>query len=70
MQLVLGTAAVSRSVAPLLAVEAGLAGNLTPVASFANLLALLTVRRSGLPLRRTIALQVVVGTVAFLPAFL
>lgn len=69
-QLMLGTVAVSQTAAPRLAVEAGLAGNITPIASFANLLALMIVRRSGLPVRRTIFLQVAIGVVSFLPAFL
>ena len=69
-QLMLGTAAVSQRAAPLLAVEAGLAGNITPIGSFANMLALMMVRRGGLPIRRTILLQAAVGLVSFLPAFL
>ena len=69
-QLMLGTVAVPQTAAPRLAVEAGLAGNITPIASFANLLALLMVRRGGLPVKRTILLQVVVGVISFLPAFL
>ena len=69
-QLILGTVAVPRTAAPMLAVEAGLAGNITPIASFANLLALLIVRRAGLPVRRAILLQIVVGIISFLPAFL
>jgi len=69
-QLMIGTVAISQRAAPLLAVEAGLAGNITPVASFANMLALLIVKRSGLPVRKAILLQVAVGLVSFLPAFL
>jgi Na+/H+ antiporter NhaD/arsenite permease-like protein len=69
-QLIIGTTAVHPQVAPLLAVEAGLAGNITPVASFANLLALAMVRRGGLPVRRTVLLQLVIGLVSFVPAFL
>jgi Na+/H+ antiporter NhaD/arsenite permease-like protein len=69
-QLVLSTSSVSAHVAPKLAVDAGLAGNIDPISSFANLLALQMVARSGLPVRKTILLQVVVGLVAFLPAFL
>ena len=56
--------------APKIAVEAGLAGNITPVGSFANILALTLVRRAGLPVRRTILLQLAIGLVSFLPAFL
>jgi len=69
-QLMLGTMAVSQRVAPLLAVEAGLAGNITPIGSFANMLALTMVRRNGLPITRIIILQAAVGLVSFLPAFL
>ena len=69
-QLVLSTATVSAHVAPKLAVDAGLAGNIDPISSFANLLALQMVSRSGLPVRKTILLQAAVGLVAFLPAFL
>jgi Na+/H+ antiporter NhaD/arsenite permease-like protein len=69
-QLMLGTVAVPQTAAPMLAVEAGLAGNITPIASFADLLALLMVRRGGLPVRRAILLQVAVGVISFLPAFL
>jgi Na+/H+ antiporter NhaD/arsenite permease-like protein len=69
-QLMLGTVAISQRAAPMLAVEAGLAGNITPIASFANILALLMVRRGGLPIRKAILLQVVVGLISFLPALL
>ena len=69
-QLVLSTATVTPHAAPILAVSAGLAGNIDPISSFANLLALLMVRRSGMPIRKAVALQVVIGLVAFLPAFL
>jgi Na+/H+ antiporter NhaD/arsenite permease-like protein len=69
-QLVLSTTSVTPHAAPILAVDAGLAGNIDPISSFANLLALLMVARSGLPVRRAIALQLAVGLVAFLPAAL
>ena len=69
-QLMLGTTAISQRVAPMLAVEAGLAGNITPIGSFANILALMMVKRSGLPIRKAILLQAAVGLVSFLPAFL
>ncbi|MDA4113880.1 MAG: SLC13 family permease [Thaumarchaeota archaeon] len=69
-QLVLSVTSVSPQVAPKIAVEAGLAGNIDPVASFANILALLMVRRAGLPIRRAILLQFFVGIVSFLPALL
>jgi len=69
-QLVLSTATLTPHAAPILAVDAGLAGNIDPISSFANLLALLMVRRSGLPVRSAIALQLVIGLVAFLPAAL
>jgi Na+/H+ antiporter NhaD/arsenite permease-like protein len=69
-QLVLSTATVTPHAAPILAVDAGLAGNIDPISSFANLLALLMVKRSGVPVRRAIVLQLVIGLVAFLPAVL
>ena len=69
-QLVVSLAPVGQRAAGRLAVEAGLAGNLDPIASFANLIALLMVRKEGLPLRRIVALQAAVGLAAFLPALL
>jgi Na+/H+ antiporter NhaD/arsenite permease-like protein len=69
-QLIVGTVPVGPRVAPLLAVEAGLAGNITPIGSFANILALTIVRRGGFPIRRIILLQALIGLVSFLPAFL
>jgi len=69
-QLVLSVTTVSPRIASKIAVEAGLAGNIDPIASFANILALLMARRAGLPLRRTILLQFLVGVTAFLPALL
>lgn len=69
-QLVLGIAPVTQHVAPKIAVEAGLAGNITPIGSFANILALTLVRKGGLSIKRTILLQLAVGSVSFLPAFL
>jgi Na+/H+ antiporter NhaD/arsenite permease-like protein len=69
-QLVLSTTSVTPHAAPMLAVDAGLAGNIDPVSSFANLLALMMVRRSGLPVRRALVLQMAIGLVAFVPAFL
>jgi Na+/H+ antiporter NhaD/arsenite permease-like protein len=69
-QLVLSTATVSPQAAPILAVDAGLAGNIDPISSFANLLALLIAKRSGVPVRKAIILQLVIGLVAFLPAAL
>jgi Na+/H+ antiporter NhaD/arsenite permease-like protein len=67
-QLVLSTATVTPHAAPILAVDAGLAGNIGPISSFANLLALLIVRRSGVSIRKAVVLQLVIGLVAFLPA--
>ena len=67
-QLALNTVGVPPTVAPKLAVEAGLAGNLGPIASFANLLALQMASKSGVSVRKTLALQVVVGVLAYLPA--
>jgi Na+/H+ antiporter NhaD/arsenite permease-like protein len=69
-QLVLSVTSVSPHIASKIAVEAGLAGNIDPIASFANILALLMARRAGLPLRRTILLQFLVGVAAFIPALL
>ncbi|MDA4133098.1 MAG: hypothetical protein OK454_08250, partial [Thaumarchaeota archaeon] len=69
-QLVLSVTSISAHIAPKIAVEAGLAGNIDPVASFANILALLMAKRAGLPIRKAIALQFIVGIVAFLPALL
>ncbi len=69
-QLVLSTTTVTPHAVPILAVDAGLAGNIDPISSFANLLALTMVKRSGLPIRRTIILQLAIGLVVFLPALL
>jgi len=69
-QLLLGTVGVSARAAPRIAVEAGLAGNITPVGSFANILGLVLVQRAGLPVRKAILLQLAVGLVSFIPAFL
>jgi Na+/H+ antiporter NhaD/arsenite permease-like protein len=69
-QLVLNTVHISAQVAPKIAVEAGLAGNIDPIGSFANLLALQMARRAGLPIRRTVLLQLAIGLVSFVPAFL
>ena len=69
-QLLINTSGVSASVAAKIAAEAGLAGNLGPVASFANLLALQMAARSGVSLKRTMGLEFLVGVLAFLPALL
>jgi Na+/H+ antiporter NhaD/arsenite permease-like protein len=69
-QLVLSISKVSASVASETAVSAGLAGNISPLASFANILALQIALREGVSLRKTIVLQFVVGMLSFLPAFL
>ena len=69
-QLLINTAGVSSALAPKIAVEAGLAGNLGPIASFANLLALQMASRSGVSVKRTLAFQVAVGILAYLPALL
>ena len=68
-QLVLSISKVTPAVASETAVSAGLAGNLTPLASFANILALQIARRGGISIKRTIALQFVVGILCFVPAF-
>jgi len=59
---------VSALVAPKLAVEAGLAGNIDPIASFANILALLMAKRAGYSIRMAVLLQLVIGILSFLPA--
>ncbi|MBI3860199.1 MAG: hypothetical protein HY296_08250 [Thaumarchaeota archaeon] len=69
-QLVLNAFPVTPLLAPKIAVEAGLAGNLGPIASFANLLALQMARRSGCPVRKTIILQSAIGLLSFLPVFI
>lgn len=69
IQLILSTSHVSAHSAAVIAVDAGLAGNIGPVGSLANLLALMIVRRSGRPIRRIVLLQLLVGAVALLPAF-
>ena len=69
-QLLLSLASILPAIAPRIAVEAGLAGNMDPISSFALLLALLMVRRAGLPLRRAIGLQLIIGIISFLPAAL
>jgi Na+/H+ antiporter NhaD/arsenite permease-like protein len=67
-QLLINSAGVSASIAPKIAVEAGLAGNLGPLASFANLLALQMAAKSGVSVRRMLLLQAGVGLLAFIPA--
>ena len=69
-QLVLSLSHISPAVASESAVSAGFAGNISPLASFANILALQIARKEGLPLKKTIALQFVVGVLSFVPAFL
>ncbi|MDG6982849.1 MAG: hypothetical protein JRM74_05270 [Nitrososphaerota archaeon] len=66
-QLLINTAGVSASVAPKIAAEAGIAGNLGPIASFANLLAIQMASKAGIRLRKLIALQILVGVLAFVP---
>ena len=67
-QMVLSVASVTPHVASKIAVEAGLAGNLDPIASFANILALQVSGRNGVSLRKVILLQLAVGAVSFVPA--
>lgn len=69
-QLILGTVHISAGVAPKVAVAAGFAGNIDPIGSFANILALQMARRAGLRIGRIILVQFLVGLLAFLPAFL
>jgi Na+/H+ antiporter NhaD/arsenite permease-like protein len=67
-QMILNVTSISINIAPKLAVEAGLAGNISPIGSFANLLVLLMVRKAGISIKKTIALQFVIGIISFLPA--
>ncbi len=67
-QLIVSVVSVSPHIAPKIAVQAGLAGNIGPIGSFANLLALMMAKRAGLPIRKSILLQFLVGIVSFLPA--
>ena len=67
-QLLINVSGVAASVAPKIAVIAGLAGNLGPIASFANLLALQMAAKGGVSVKKTIALQVAVGLLAYVPA--
>lgn len=69
-QLILNIIHISPIVASKIAVEAGFAGNLTPIGSFANILALQMARRAGFPIRKAVGLQFLVGLLAFLPALL
>ena len=69
-QLILSVASVPARIAPHIAIEAGLAGNIDPIGSFANILAFLVVKRSGLPIRKALILQLVIGAISFLPAFI
>jgi Na+/H+ antiporter NhaD/arsenite permease-like protein len=69
-QLILSVTSVTPRVAPKIAVQAGLAGNIDPIASFANILVLLIVRRNGLPIRKVIILQLIIGMISYLPAFI
>ncbi len=68
-QLVLSVSHPTSQAAPVLAVDAGLAGNIDPISSFANLLALLMLRRNNVPVKKAIALQLLIGLVSFVPAF-
>ena len=69
-QLLVNTTGVSAHAVPKIAVETGLAGNLGPIASFANLIALQMAAREGLSVKKAIGLQVLVGIVAYIPALL
>ncbi|MEM3670146.1 MAG: SLC13 family permease [Thermoprotei archaeon] len=69
-QLVLSSTHVAASGAPLVAVEAGLAGNLTPVGSLANILALTISRSYGLKLKKIVVVQALIGLVSYIPVFL
>ena len=69
-QLLIKVSGVLPAHVPKIAVEAGLAGNLGPVASFANLLALQMASKSGISIRKLVVLQAAVGVVSFIPALL
>lgn len=69
-QLLINVTGVSAHVAPKIAAEAGFAGNLSPIGSFANILALQMASRSGVSIKKTIGLQAVVGILAFIPALI
>lgn len=69
-QLLVNTTGVSAHAAPKIAVEAGLAGNLGPIASFANLLALRMAAKEGLSVKKAVGLQAAVGLVSYIPALL
>lgn len=69
-QLALSSVAITQRLAPMVAVEAGLAGNVTPIGSLANILALLIARQHGLRVRRVILVQLAVGLIAYLPVFI
>ncbi len=68
-QLILSVTSIPANITPKIAVQAGLAGNIDPIASFANLLVLLMVRRAGFSIKRIALLQFAIGLVSFLPAF-
>ncbi len=67
-QLLLNLGHVPPVVAPQIAVDAGLAGNIDPIASLANFLALIIAKRAGLSIRRAVFLQLAIGAISFLPA--
>ena len=67
-QMILNTTHVTPSISSMIAVQAGFAGNIDPIASFANILALQMARRAGIPIRRVIILQLAIGLLSFLPA--
>lgn len=69
-QLILSLTHIPQHIAPKIAVQAGLAGNIDPISSFANILALLMVKRAGLPIRKALLLQLAIGLIAFLPALI
>jgi Na+/H+ antiporter NhaD/arsenite permease-like protein len=69
-QLILSVATVPMGAATRIAVAAGLAGNIGPIGSFANILALMIIRRNGLSIRRTLIFQFIIGTISFVPALL
>lgn len=69
-QLLIKVGGVSAAAAPKIGAEAGLAGNLGPIASFANLLALQMAAKSGVSVKRIILLQLAVGAMSFIPALL
>ena len=69
-QLLIGPAWVLASAAPGIAADVGLAGNLGPFASFANILALQMAANPRVSVKRIVLPQFAIGLVALVPALL